>query len=358
MLNNGPGDGEPVKGSRAATNFVEQHEACGSRVIENGGNLAHLHEKCRAPARKIIAGADAREDAVGNGQLGLSSRNEGAHLRHENNQRGLAQIGGLAAHVGTGDEKKLLAPGLEAKIVGNEALALLPQKFFNDRMPPADDEKFAGGIELRADVAAIRGQLCKRGEDIQLRLGRRGASQTHRLRGNGRTDIHEQLAFDFENAFVGGKNLALVFLELGGSEAFGVDQRLLALIVRRREMQIRFRNLNVIAKNLIETDFERADSSAFAFPLFHGRNDLFAMPAQIAQLVELAVIAAANHSRIRGERRRLIRNGAFELFAHVRELVNFLVELAKKFAAACGRRSEEILQHRELYEGPAQCDEL
>ena len=53
--------------------------------------------------------------------------NETAHLRHENDERGLTEIGGFAAHVGPRDKKQLLAAGIEAQIVGNEAFALLAQ---------------------------------------------------------------------------------------------------------------------------------------------------------------------------------------------------------------------------------------
>ncbi len=184
-------------------------------MIQNGGDFAHFDEKSGTAAREIVAGADARKDAVGDGKLRLAGRNEGAHLRHQDDERGLTQIGGLAAHVRAGDEKKLLTPGLEAEIIGNEALSLLPQEFFDHRMAPADDEKFAGGVEFRAGITAIRGELGKRGEHVELRDGSSGAAQSRSLGGNRRADIDEKLALDFEDAFVGGENFALVFLQFG-----------------------------------------------------------------------------------------------------------------------------------------------
>src|ERR1700682_3641297 len=104
MLDDGPGDREAVERSRTAADFVEKNEACGRGVIQNRGHFAHLYKKCRAAAREIVTGPDAREDAIRDGQLGLPRGNERAHLRHEHDERGLAKVGGLAAHIWPGDE--------------------------------------------------------------------------------------------------------------------------------------------------------------------------------------------------------------------------------------------------------------
>src|ERR1700686_10999 len=65
MLDDGPGDGEAIEGGGAAADFVEEDEACGRGVMEDGGDLAHFDEEGGAAAGKIIAGADAGEDAGG-----------------------------------------------------------------------------------------------------------------------------------------------------------------------------------------------------------------------------------------------------------------------------------------------------
>src|ERR1700675_889824 len=140
MLDHSPSDGKAVKRRGAAADFIEKNKTRWRGVVQYSGDFAHLDKKRRTAARKIIACADPREDAVGDGQFGLASRNERAHLRHQDNQRGLAKISGLAAHVRAGDEQKLLAAGIEAEIVGNEPLAALPQKLFNDGMAAPDNE--------------------------------------------------------------------------------------------------------------------------------------------------------------------------------------------------------------------------
>ena len=273
MLDDGPGDGEAVEGGGAAADFVEEDQAGRRGVMEDGGDLAHFDEEGGAAAGKIIAGADAGEDAVGDGKACLARGNEGTHLGHQDDQGGLAEVGGFAAHVGAGDEEKLLAAGLEAEIVGNEALALLFEQFLDDGMAAGDDEEFAGGIEFGAGVVAVGGQLGEGSEDVELGNGGGGLAEARGLRGDGGAEIDEELALDFEDALVGGEDFALVFLEFGRGEALGVDEGLLALVIGGGVGEIGLGDFDVVAEDLVEADLEGIDAGALAFALFHGGDD-------------------------------------------------------------------------------------
>ena len=132
-------------------------------MIQNRSDLTHFHQESRSPAGEVVAGAYARKDAVDDGKFSLARGNERAGLRHQGDQRGLPQIGGLAAHVRAGDQEELLGLRLEVQIVGDKALAALPQELFNDRMPPADDQELAAGGEFRPGVTAVGRQLGERG---------------------------------------------------------------------------------------------------------------------------------------------------------------------------------------------------
>src|SRR6267143_4174927 len=134
MLDNRPGDGETVKRGGAAAHFIEKNKTCGSGMGENGGNFAHFDEKSRAATREIVARTNARENAVGDGKLGLTRGHERAHLRHQDDEGSLTQISGFAAHVRAGDQQELLAAWLEAEIVGDKAFAALAEEFFDDGM--------------------------------------------------------------------------------------------------------------------------------------------------------------------------------------------------------------------------------
>src|SRR5260370_3958001 len=123
-------------------------------------------------------------------------------------------------------------------------------------------------------------------------------------------------------------------------------------------MQIGFRDLNVVAKNLIEANLQRPDVGAPALALFHGGDNLFAVLAEVAKFIELVMVTASDHAGIGGQGGRLIGDGAFEPIADVGEFVDFLMKVTKEFAAARGWRGEEILQHGELDERLAQRHEL
>jgi hypothetical protein len=311
MLDDGPGDGETIEGGGAAADFVEEDEARWRRVMENGGDFAHFDEEGGAAASEIVAGADAGENAIGDGELGAARGNEGAHLGHEDNERSLAKISRLAAHVGSGNEKELLAAGFEAEIVGNEALAFLAEKFFDDGVAAADDEEFAGVVEFRANVAAIGGEFRERGEDVELGDGGSGAAEASGFGGDAGADVNEELALDLEDAFVGGENFALVVFEFGRGEALGVHEGLLAFVICGSVGEIGFGNFDVVAEDLIEADFEGVDAGALAFALFHGGDDLLAVLAQIAEFVEFGMVPGADHAGFGGGSGRLVGNGFF-----------------------------------------------
>ena len=133
--------------------------------------------------------------------------------------------------------------------------------------------------------------------------------------------LGEQPPFDLRNALIRIEDFPLVFLELRRGESLGVDEGLFPLEIRRSQVKIRLRDFNVIAKDLVVADFERSDSGAFALPLFHRGDDLLAVLRELAQLVELGVVARADHSGIGCQRGRIVGDGALDALAHVGQFV-------------------------------------
>ena len=123
-------------------------------------------------------------------------------------------------------------------------------------------------------------------------------------------------------------------------------------------MEVGLRDLDVVAEDLVEADLQRVDAGAFAFALFHGGDDLFAVLAEVAEFVEFGVIVGADDAGVGGERGRLVGDGALEAFADVGEFVDFVVEAAEEVAAAFGWGGEEILEDGELGQGFAEGDEF
>ena len=69
------------------------------------GRLLHLDHEGRAPARQIVHGADAGEDAVHQPDARRLGRHERARLRQQHDQRDLAHPGALAGHVRAGQDR-------------------------------------------------------------------------------------------------------------------------------------------------------------------------------------------------------------------------------------------------------------
>src|SRR6202795_577052 len=123
-------------------------------------------------------------------------------------------------------------------------------------------------------------------------------------------------------------------------------------------MEIGLRYLHVIPEDLIETNLQRGDTGAFAFALFHRGDNLLAVLAEVAKLVELPIIAASNHAGIGSESGRLVGDGAFKALAHVGQFIKLAVQLAEQRAATDRRRRQKILEHRKLAQRFAQRDEF
>ena len=317
IFDHGPGDREAVEGGRAAADFVEQHQAMRRGQIQYGGDLAHFDEKSGAAAGQIIGGPDAREDAIGDRQPRLLGGHKRAHLRQQDDQRRLAQVGGLAAHIRPCDQEDLVTGGVEVQRVGNKALALLFQKMFDDGMSAAEDEHLAAIGEFGPDVAPRGGQHGERGQHVQLRDGGRGAAQTRRLPGHPGAHLGEEPPFDFADTLVGGENFALVFLEFGRGEALGIYESLLALEIGRNKVQVGLGNFDIKTEDLVITNLQRADAGALALAFFHGRDHLPAALAEIAQAVEFRIESPANDPGIRCQCGRIFGNGSVEALLNV-----------------------------------------
>ena len=117
-----PGDRQPVIGRGAAADLVEQDQRARRRRVEDGRRLRHLDHESRAAARQVVGGADAGEDAVHQPEPRRTCGTKRSHLRHQHDQRGLPQIGRLAAHVRPGDQQDGMRRAVQIKIVGHEAV--------------------------------------------------------------------------------------------------------------------------------------------------------------------------------------------------------------------------------------------
>ncbi len=143
-----PGDGQPVEGRGAAPDFIEDHQRAFTRLLQDRRCLDHFHHESGASAGQVIRGADTGKQLVHHADMRGPRRHEAADLGQHGDDRVLAQEGGLARHVGTGDQPQ--ARGIVAvrikqvAIIGHESLGLVTaERGFDHRVTPGLDMKGA-----------------------------------------------------------------------------------------------------------------------------------------------------------------------------------------------------------------------
>jgi hypothetical protein len=99
----------------------------------------------------------------------------------------------------------------------------------------------------------------------------------------------EQLALALLDALAGGEHALLVGLERWRDEPLSVGDGLSALIVGGDEMQVRLRDLDVVAEHLVESDLERLNAGPRAFVGLYARDGIATAVAQRPKLVQLGV---------------------------------------------------------------------
>ena len=120
-------------------------------------------------------------------------------------------------------------------------------------------------------------------------------------------------------------------------------------------MQVRLRNLDVVAEDTVVADLERADAGARPFPLFHLGDDTLPGSADRAQFVQLAIDAVTSEPAVARERRRIVDERRFDPAAHVGEVVEFGGDGAEQRRLDLGQqrvqprhRRERLLQRRDV----------
>src|SRR2546425_274861 len=79
--------------------LIEDNETPAGGVVQDIGDLLHLHQERAASCGDIVGGADAREDAVHEPHARAGGGNKRPDARQQRDQRRLAQIGRFTGHV-------------------------------------------------------------------------------------------------------------------------------------------------------------------------------------------------------------------------------------------------------------------
>ncbi len=128
------------------------------------------------------------------------------------------------------------------------------------------------GNELRPRVAILGRDFRQGNGDIQFGDRRGSRLNPRRVSGAQGAKRLEDFALNRQHFLFGLQNLDFQLLQLRRGEAFGVDQRLFALIIGGRKVQVGFRNFEVVAEDIVEADFQRPDAGAAALALLDLRQ--------------------------------------------------------------------------------------
>ena len=295
--------------------------------MENGGSLLHLHHERRLPARDVVRRADAREDAVDDRDLRVLRRHERPNLCQQRQQRRLPQIGGLAAHVRTRQDHQLPRCAIEIDVVRHERIR---GEALDHRMTGIGGDELVAIMDVRLGEVRDRGRLGEAGEHVERRQRTRGVLDARRFRRHRRAQRLEDRQLALENPLVGAEHLLLVFFQRRRREALAAGNRLLALVIRGRRVQVRLRDLDVVAEDAIETHLQRADAGPLALALLHLRDHLTAGAADRLQLVELGIDAVAREAAVAGEGAGLVDERPLDAIANVGKIIELREQAAEQ----------------------------
>ena len=211
ILEGGPGESEAVEGGRAAAHLVEQDEGLRGGGVEDGSGFGHLHHKGGAAAGEIVGGADAGVDAVDDAVGHATGRNKAAHLREDDEERGLAEISGLAAHVGAGNQQQVGVGGVltrvEKEIVGDKAeVAGVVHQALDDRMASSRDFEDRSSVNAGARVVAECGEVRKVGNKVDFGDGGAGAADARGVLDEFGAESGEDALLDLDGALLRGED--------------------------------------------------------------------------------------------------------------------------------------------------------
>ena len=200
-------------------------------------------------------------------------------------QRGLPQIGGLAAHVRAGQDDQLAASCRSSvDVVGHERAAAGDGRAV--RRPDAGrraTDQLVAVVHVRLGVVVDGGDFGQRGEHVERGERARGRLNPRRFGGDRARAARSKISSSRSRIRSSApEHLLFVFLQRRRDEALAAGDRLLAVIVGRHGVQVRLRDLDVVAEHAVVADLQRRDAGARALALFHLGDDLLARSADRA----------------------------------------------------------------------------
>ena len=315
ILDHRPRQAHAVVGAGPPPYLVEDDQAAVGRVVQNVGDLLHLHQECAAPCGNVVGGADSGEDTVDEPDARGGGGDKRPNVRQQGDERRLAQVGRLAGHVRAGDDQHSPLGPRHEQVVGHVPLAA--QHTLDDRVPAGADvqHRFVG--DLRPCVTACRGDLRQGGQDVDVGDGVGRAQQRPGVGSHAVPDIAKKRVFKLGDALFGPQDRRFALFHRFSNEPLCTDQRLLADVVSGHPVQIGLADFDVVSKDFIEADFQGFDPGAGPFIGFQAGDPGLAVSGGMPERVQFRAVAIANHAALLDDEGRLTDDGRVDERGHV-----------------------------------------
>jgi len=331
VLDYRPRNREAVVGGGAAADLVEDDEGAVGGVVEDVGGLVHLDHEGGVATGEVVAGADAGEDAVHEADAAAFGGGPAADLGEEGDERDLADVGGLAGHVGAGDEGDLGVGGGEGGVVGDEGLGAAgggggAEHLLDDGVAAFGDFEEVAFVEFGLAVVPLAGEDGPAGEDIEFGKGVGGLREGDGVVEDGGDEVGEEGLLAGEGVFLGVEDFLFFLAEAFGDVAFAADGGLAADVVGGDEVEVGLGDFDVVAEIAGELDLEAADAGAGLFGGFEVGEPGLVAAGEAAHAVELGVVAGADEVAVGEVVREVVGEGRRQELPEDRQLLELRVE--------------------------------
>src|SRR5262245_30483055 len=174
--------------------------------------------------------------------------------------------------------------------------------------PPADHD-LAALVQFGPDVVVTRRAFGQRRAEVNVRDASGNLGDAVSVAADLGADLAVEVGFEFDDPLAGVGDQRFMFFQFQRKEAFGVSQSLFTDIITGGELQVRLRDLDVIAEDLVVADLERPYSAAFALARLELRQKIFPAREHVAQLVKLFGEACADDRAPLYLKRRALGDG-------------------------------------------------
>ncbi len=205
----GPGQRKPVISGCAPPDLIENDQAPGGQIVQDIRRLVHFDHKGTLAFGDLIVRADTGKYFINDPDTGRGGRDKRPHLGQDHQKSVLADIGGLAGHIGTGQNNKPVFLTIHTRIVRDK---IRPDRSFHHRVPAFLYKEFGPLGNIRPDPLSPCRKKAQRTKRIDRGdLPRKGMNGLD-LQKNTGNQLPHQFGLDLEDPVLRGQNLMFIFL--------------------------------------------------------------------------------------------------------------------------------------------------